>query len=225
MTRIEVASKIFDTRAKVLREKLTKLGLLNQKNDLRVYDVYTIDKNFTEIEIEKIAAMLSNPVTQSFVARKNSPKKSPLLLEPVPDPIGEEGQGEVISFAIEIGFLPGVTDNVANTTKEGIEDLLKIKFAPGEDVYTSQLLQISGNTSEKKIHQIAEVLYNPLIQRLHIKDSKTFSKDGGMDFIIPRVTISETPKVTQVNLDVSDEELKIIGKSVGNHPITKGGTP
>ncbi|MBU4017398.1 phosphoribosylformylglycinamidine synthase, partial [Patescibacteria group bacterium] len=114
---------------------------------------------------------------------------------------------------IEIGFLPGVTDNIATTARESIEDLLKTKFIKEENVYSSKLFFLKGNIVEKEVFKIAESLYNPLIERMHLKDFRTFVKDSGMDFVVPRVNLIKTPNVIQVDLDVTDEELAIIGKS------------
>ena len=49
--------------------------------------------------------MLANPVTQRALVDK------PLM-------------PRRFDWALEIGFLPGVTDNVGNTAREAIEDLL-----------------------------------------------------------------------------------------------------
>jgi phosphoribosylformylglycinamidine synthase len=200
ISRIEVYSKVFDTRAAGAKNRLIKLCLVEPNIDLWIYDAYTITKPFSPAELERISSMLANPVTQDAIIRQGNEIKP-------------EQKNKLFAFAIETGFLPGVTDNVANTTREGIEDLLKTKFSEGEDVYSSQLFFLQGKISKKDVLKIAESLYNPLIQRMHLKDFKTFVKDGGMDFVVPRVALNETSRVTKVNLDVPDEELVIIGKS------------
>lgn len=198
ITRIEIYSKIKDTRAQVVKNKLVDRKLLRPENDIKIADIYTTDKQFTTTQIDKISLMLANPVSQKYLVTASS---KPVL-----------SNSEKFSFAIEIGYLPGVTDNIAATAKENIEDLLKQKFAPDESIYSSQLFFIYGDISEKNIQEIKNSLYNPLIQRAGIKNHSEYSASKGMDFIIPKVTLKNNPEVTQVNLNVSDEELTKIGK-------------
>src|SRR5262245_21589351 len=66
--RIEVATTVFDTRADLRRKKLTLQGFKNIK-DLWILDAYTIDKAFSQKELEEIGSRISNPVTQAFYIR------------------------------------------------------------------------------------------------------------------------------------------------------------
>ncbi|MBI4067001.1 phosphoribosylformylglycinamidine synthase [Candidatus Gottesmanbacteria bacterium] len=210
IARIEVATKVFDTRSDVRNKRLINSGFQNIKN-VKIRDIYTLTKLFAYKELEKIAQALSNPVTQkTHIILKKSVRSAKL--------------GYVPNWAIEIGFLPGVTDNVAGTTKEIIEDLLKLKFTKDEDVYTSQITFIEGKLTKNDAQKIAESLYNPIIQRAHIKNYAQYTKDGGMDFIIPKVTLQKNPETTVVDLEVPDEELAKIGKSgiKGNDGKRKG---
>ncbi|MBI2029138.1 phosphoribosylformylglycinamidine synthase [Candidatus Gottesmanbacteria bacterium] len=149
--------------------------------------VYTIDKKLSSQQISQIADILTNPVSQKASINKQS-KTNKFL------------------YAYEIGFLPGVTDNIANTSKEIIEDKLKNKFRPGEGVYSSKLFFATSKPDSSK-------LINPLIQRIHIKSKKDYLKNKGMDKIVPKVNLSGKLKVDLVDLNVSDEELTEIGKS------------
>ena len=190
--RLEVSSKVPDSRAQQFIQKIQAVFPAILVENAQVVDVYTIDKDFSSSEIEKITAALTNPLTQQASTTKSVMNGA--------------------NYAIETGFLPGVTDNVAHTTKEIIEDLLRIKFNEGEDVYTSQLIFLKTNGQNGEIKQLAASLINPIIQRVHIKDSSQYKKDIGMDLVIPKVKLTTTPQVTEVNLDVSDEELTKIGK-------------
>jgi phosphoribosylformylglycinamidine synthase subunit PurSL len=197
ITRIEIKSKAIDTRALNRMKNLQGIGFMEISN-LWILDVYTIDKKFSNHQLELIAEKLSNPVTQEYTISNKSKKIS---------------SKEKFAFAIEIGFLPGVTDNISHTAKEIVEDGLKIKFTNQEEVYTSQITFIEGEISKINAEKIAATLHNPLIQRAHIKSFSQFTKDGGMDTIVPKVKIIKKPEVTLVNLNVSDEELTKIGKS------------
>lgn len=193
ITRIEVFSKFQDARARVKQRKFENLNLEGKIEDLWIADVYTIDKDLDKKKVQQIANALTNPVSQ--IAKINHSNSLPNF-----------------TFAMETGFLPGVTDNTASTTKEIIEDLLKIKFSQDEGAYSSQLLLIKGNLSKEDVKKITDSLINPLIQRIHIKSFKQFIKDIGMDRIVPKVELDEKIKIDTVNLDVNDEELTKIGK-------------
>ncbi len=192
INRIEIISKIPDARAKVGRNQLHQMD----KNVDEVYliDVYTIKKDLNQNQLKEIASSLTNPVYQDFKINQ------PTLVSK-------------FSWAVETGFLPGVTDNVGSTVKEIIKDQLKIKFLGDEGVFSSQLLLISGNINEKNIIKISQSLINPLINRVHIKNKKDYLKDRGMDKIAPQVNLTSASQVDIVDLNITDEELMTIGKS------------
>ncbi|HSW48481.1 MAG TPA: AIR synthase-related protein [Candidatus Saccharimonadales bacterium] len=207
-TRIGIQAKDFDARAFVRLKKLNDLGFKNITG-IWIIDTYTVDKSFADKELNIIASQLAIPVTQDFIFStiKNnvSSKKK-------------------FSYAIEIGFLPGVTDNIAHTAKEIIEDKLKTKFDANEGIYSSQVTFLTGNIIKSEAEKIALSLHNPLIQRSHIKSYEAFIKDGGMDIIVPKVKLTKLPEVTEVNLDVSDQELEKIGKAgIANQDGTRRG--
>ncbi len=203
--RIEIAYKTKDTKASALLKKLHITSL----TDLKILDVYTIDKKLSKDQPEDIAMRLTNPLTKTFTIR-NDNNKHP--------------SETTFTYAIEIGFLPGVTDNVATTTKEMIEDALKVSFTKSENVYTSQLYLLTGTLSKKEALYIASSLYNPLIQRMHCKSFAEYKKSGGMDIIIPKVHLTTKQNVSTVNLKVPDEELITIGKQgIANSDGTRRG--
>lgn len=195
-TRIEIGASVFDTRAAVRQKKFQNAGYKHITN-IWILDVYTIDKDFEQTQLVEIASRLANPLTQNAFLRTEKIKATP---------------PKKFAFAIEIGFLPGVTDNIAHTTREIIEDGLTVKFATTEGVYTSQVTFVDGKITEKDAKDIAASLYNPLIQRAHIKRYTDFVKDGGMDVIVPKVKLAHKPTVSEVNLSVTDDELTKIGK-------------
>ncbi|OGK26146.1 phosphoribosylformylglycinamidine synthase [Candidatus Roizmanbacteria bacterium RIFCSPHIGHO2_02_FULL_39_9] len=191
--RIEITAKTFDTRAKVRETKLKKLSVGKKINEVVLVDVYTIDKDFSKKDLHRIASILANPVSQSVS-------------------VGKPIYSGTFSYAIEIGFLPGVVDNVAGTAQETIEDLLKRKFYLAERVYTSQITYLKGTLSRIDADTLARSLYNPVIQRVTIKSSREYKTDGGMGILIPKVSLHELKQVDFVDLNVPDEALVTIGK-------------
>ncbi|MBI3485679.1 phosphoribosylformylglycinamidine synthase [Candidatus Daviesbacteria bacterium] len=210
VARIEVFAKVEDTRAKVKKKKLESSDFPGKIQELFLVDVFTIDKSFSLSQFEKIARMLINPVSQEFVVSTEKDKKYLNLKK--------------FDFAIEIGFLPGVTDNIAHTVKEEIEDSFKEKFAQGENVYSSQIIFISGNLTQKNSENLVKNLINSLIQRAEIKSYSQYIKDRGMDFIVPKVKLTGKAEVIEVDLDISDEQLTLIGKQgIKNKDNTRRG--
>lgn len=192
INRIEIISRIPDARAKLKKNQLRHID--KNVNDVFFVDVYTIKKDLTQNQLKEIASSLTNPVYQDFKINQ------PTLVDK-------------FSWGVETGFLPGVTDNVANTVKEIIKDQLKIEFTEDGGVFSSQLLLINGKFDEKQINEIAFGLINPLIQRVHFKNKQQYLKDKGMDKIAPQVNLTSANQVDEVNLNVSDEKLREIGKS------------
>lgn len=202
--RIEITSKIADARAAIARKQFAGLGLAGKVAEVAIAEVYTVDARLSKSEREAAARVLANPLTEKA------------SLTPV-----SAGR---FTYAIEIGYLPGVTDNVGGTAKETIEDLLKRGFASGESVYSSRTFFISGSIKEEDARKISDSLYNPLIQRARIKTSGEFKKDGGMGVAVPKVVLRQVPKVDEVSLWVNDEELAAIGsKGIPNKDGSRRG--
>lgn len=192
--RIEVIPRGDDARAKVLKNYLKYLDSGKKISQIRVIDVYTIDKELSSGHLKKAADLLINPVVEDCLI----------------DHSIETGDA---SFALEIGFLPGVTDNVAHTAREELEDLLKEKFTTQEGVYTSRLYLFSGKLEKDDIQEIAETMHNPVIQRYTIKSKDEYRKENGMGIVVPRVKLENEPRADEIDLDVPDEELTKIGKA------------
>ncbi|MBW2978188.1 phosphoribosylformylglycinamidine synthase subunit PurL [Candidatus Woesearchaeota archaeon] len=196
--RIAIDAKEKSSEAKVLEKKLKSLGY---STVLDISKVYTIQYDFSDEQIKKIADSLHNPVVD--VPRINSP-------------IQKE-----FDWALELGFLPGVTDNVANTTAEIINDLFKIKIGRNK-VFTSKVLFIKSEDLRKEdIEIIAKELINILIERLHIKSYDEYVKDKGMDYIVPKVNLSQKQDIVEIDLNVDDEKLIELGKKGIIDPETK----
>ncbi len=189
VSRIEVKYKVFDSRAKTKLKELNSIGFKIKR--LEIVDVYTIDFELNEKELKKTSEIIHNPLLQ--IVSINKPVKV-----------------KKFDFAIEIGFLPGVTDNVGFTAKQTIEEMLKRKVS--SSVFSSQVFFISGVDSRKKVNELSNELFNPLIQRRTIKSFKEFVKEKGMPLIVPRVVLDNELSVVEVDLDVSNKELVELGK-------------
>jgi phosphoribosylformylglycinamidine synthase II len=189
-----------DPRLKSRTDRIRSLGY--PVDELHLIDIYTIATgswDFTRDDLSRIGAQLINPVVQEYTI--------------------DRATEAVFDYAIEVGFLPGVTDNVGATAKQTIEDYFSIRFSEGESVYSSQLYFVCGNLSFDSVQKLASTLANPLVHRLHIK---TFQEYGhkGMDTFVPYVRLHELPTAEAVDLDLDDSELARLGKEGIPDPLT-----
>src|SRR6185295_4529578 len=152
-TRIDVTSTIPDARAHVKQrafEELVGKGKIHKVHKVHIADSYLVDSTLSKAGLAKARAALTNAHIEASHIGRWLPAK--------------------FHWGIEIGFLPGVTDNVGTTAKETIEDTGH-KLSGGEQVYSSQSFFITGSLSQKQVEKIAESLYNPLIQTARIFDT------------------------------------------------------
>jgi len=197
--RIEV-HYIVDPRLTVRTDRIRSLGF--PVDTLHLIDVYTIatsSRDFTADELSQIGGLLINPVVQEYTVDKAT--------------------GAVFDYAIEVGFLPGVTDNVGTTARQTIEDYFAMSFCEGEAVYTSQLFFVCGNLPAATIQKLASTLANPLVNRVLIKTRQEYGSKG-MDPVVPLVCLHELPTAETVDLDLDDAELTTLGKEGIIDPLT-----
>ncbi|HSR12935.1 MAG TPA: phosphoribosylformylglycinamidine synthase subunit PurS, partial [Thermodesulfobacteriota bacterium] len=191
--RVEIGLKpgVRDARGEKIRSRVIEdLGLA--VDSVRTVDAYTVDAELRSGEIEKIAAgPFLDPVIQEYSIGRPIPRD--------------------FDWAIEVGYKPGVTDNVGRTAREAVELLVHRKFRPGEGVYTSVVYYLKGKLTRAQADSIASgVLANTLIQRFDIQERNRWDPETGLNLPVPKVAGRKEPMVEEVNLDVSDEELAAI---------------
>jgi phosphoribosylformylglycinamidine synthase subunit PurSL len=197
--RIEVRYKT-DPRLNVRTERIRSLGFLIE--ELHLIDVYTIStssRDFTQDELNEIGTQLINPVVQEYSV--------------------DEPTTAIFDHAVEIGFLPGVTDNIGTTARQTIEDFLAFRFSPGEAVYSSQLFFVRGDLQAVSVRDLASALANPLVNRIHIKTRQQYGTKG-MDPVVPFVELHEQSTAGPVDLELEDSELIRLGKEGIPDPAT-----
>jgi phosphoribosylformylglycinamidine synthase subunit PurSL len=193
--RIEVRFKpgVVDAVGQAVKARIASdLGIALTR--VQSVEVYTIDLPLDRDRLERSRTeIFTDPLTQeSFLNR----------------PAGSD-----FDWAIEIGYLPGVTDNVGRTSREAIRDLTGI--APGEDeaVFFARQYLLSGPIGAQEAQGIAAWLHNPLIQRAQIKGREQFLNDDGMDEWAPKVKLPVSDRVDEIDLEVSDDELAKLGRA------------
>jgi len=186
--RIEVITKpkFSDPIGNSVKSQIQALGL--PVEDVRVTDVYTIEGDLSHGELERLGQELfADPVTQfSSVDRP---------------PVGVD-----YDWSIEVGYLPGVTDNVGRSAREAMKDL-GVRLGEDERVYTSRRYLVSGDFTQKQLEEVAgDVLANRIIQGWNINDKPTFQREHPY-LPAPRIQLAHEPTVASIDLDVSDGEL------------------
>ena len=189
--RIEVYYKITDPRGHAIAERLRSLGFSSEK--VTITDNYLINAELQSKDAEKAAELLIQPVTQGYTI--NSPF--------FPDDF---------NYCIEIGFLPGVTDNIAHTVRESIEDLLHSSLDREKSVFSTVSYFIGGIKNRDEAERACSEFYNPLIQRARVYSREEYTQHNGFGYEIPVVLLSEKPVADIVSLDVDESELAAIGK-------------
>jgi len=189
--RIEVALRtdLPDPAGRKIKNRIASdLGL--QVEDVRTAQGFVIDTDLDARQLELIAEeVFLDPVIQEVSV--DAPIQRPF------------------DWLIEVGFRPGVTDNVGRTAKEAIERTLDISLGSSQAVYTRALSFVRGSISREDADRIArDLLANDLIQTRAVYAPT----DDRSTVTVPRVTSTAAGAVATVNLDVDDESLVRISK-------------
>ena len=124
---------------------------------IKVLDSYLFSQNIKNVNFNKISSILTNKVSQIVLTNNNYEKI-----------LSNYGN---FNWVIEIKFLPGVTDNIANTATEMIGENIK-NYKNNFKVGSSKIFLISGN--KKIAEQIAKKESNPLIHSIRIISYKKY---------------------------------------------------
>jgi phosphoribosylformylglycinamidine synthase subunit PurSL len=175
-----------------LGEKIKKRIIDNlhiKVDSVKTVDVHTIDGKLTAKELEMAAAgPLSDPIIQDFAVNS--------------------GLADRFDWMIEVGFRPGVTDNVGKTAREALELLLGKLPDRLSGVHTSRQYIIEGRIGRDDAERIASsLLANDLIERYVIVDGKSWDRQKGLPPYVPRVIGEDRLHIEEINLDASDKAL------------------
>jgi len=193
--RIEITLKdeVRDPRGERIKREIEHFLHL-QVDQVRTIDVYTVDAQLSAAELAAAAAgPFSDPVIQHYSI--------------------DSAAAVGFDFLVEVGFRPGVTDNVGRTAGEAIGYQIGRALSREEGVYTSVQYLISGKLAAADAERIATgLLCNTLIQRYQILDAAGFERLGGVATFVPKVQVEAKAEVKEVNLEVSDLELMRISR-------------
>jgi phosphoribosylformylglycinamidine synthase subunit PurSL len=190
VTRIEVTFKP-DYRdslgESVQRGIVEDLGLSVEQ--VRTIEVYSIDADLTPLEVEQVRCEL---LTDSIIQTSSATNRL----------------ARDFSWIIEVGFRPGVTDNVGKTAREGIEEVLGRRLAPEEAVYTSRQYLLTGRLTRDEVERVAgDLLANSLVQRWEVCSIEDWAEGHDTDLGVPKVRGTTPPRVETIPLHLSDAGL------------------
>ena len=179
--RVEVGLKehLFDARgARVKKQILHAFPHLTPPEKISCFDVYHVE---TDIEQDPLKEAFCDPVIQDMAVGT--------ILRTRP------------GWYIEVGFKPGVTDNVGHSAQYALELITGYKIP----VYSARGYLIEGAFDHDTAQAIAtECLANSLIHTIRVFRLPEHSR---IDPFIPRVTGLHDPMVEEISLNLSDEEL------------------
>ena len=166
----------------------TDLGIKGIKK-VEVINVYTLEGgDLSPEELDFLGKeVFSDPIVEIYSIDK---------------PLAKAFNGSIV----EIGFKPGVTDNVGTTTIEAVQDAIN-KELKGAFASHQYLFYGADVKTAEKIAK--DLIANKLIQRWTVKPGKNYN---GFEASVPKVLLNNKPVVNEFNLNVSDEELIKISK-------------
>lgn len=130
--------------------------------DLAIVDVYLMERDGV-VSLELASELFSDPVAQTCVDT----------------PAAEIIDVESWTHAVEICYRPGVTDPVAITAREALQDALGNKVLERAAVQTARQFIFSLNDAgSEEIGLIASLLHNPLIERAEVIRRKEWGSTG-----------------------------------------------
>ncbi|MBN1169600.1 phosphoribosylformylglycinamidine synthase subunit PurL [Candidatus Micrarchaeota archaeon] len=177
---LTVKPNVKDVQGEQLKEKIKKS--LGRDVNCSFIEVYNVDPELSEDEMLILGKeVFSDPVVQQYS-------------------IGEPIYGD--SWRIEIGMLPGVTDNIGHTAAGAIRDRLSKEVK----VYYSRMYSLSG-ADELLAEQIASLIHNPLVEKFKIHLPGSIPEP-----YLPKVDIKHEPSVETISLHMSQKRFELLAK-------------
>ncbi len=150
-------------------------------------DIYLLDCSLDGEELEHVARAFEDPVVQQ--AHLGSAPARPF------------------DWAIQVGYKPGVTDNVGTSAKVAISDLLGRALTEDESVYSATCYLLRGKIDHDEAWRVAtDLLANPLIQSIEVRSFEQWASQAPST-AAPRITSRYEPTVATFDLERSDQEL------------------
>ncbi len=156
-------------------------------------DVYRVDVPLSSAELRRVRAAFADPV----IARSAIGRLPPTAFD----------------WLIEVGFKPGVTDNVGHTARAVVRDVLDRELAHAETVYTGVQYFVRGPklTRDDATRLGRDLLANTLIQTIQVFSPEDWAA-APVDETVPAIREKAEPRVQTYDLGGTDEELMKISR-------------
>jgi len=181
--RLELTAKkhIRDVQGEQLATRIRKA--LNVSASCRLIEAYNFGEKLSDADMESLASeVFVDGVVQEYSF------KEPILKD---------------TWRIEIGMLPGVTDNIGHTASEAVKDRLGREI----EVYHSRIFSINGSLDEAACDRIAAMLHNPLVEKYRV-----YAPGTETQAYLPKVNIPHTPDVQRLSLHMGKERFEALAK-------------
>jgi len=158
---------------------------------VRTVEVYTTNIDFDADQLDRLGwELFADPVIQHYS---------------VDQPLYGEAD---FDWLLEVGFRPGVTDNVGHSAAQGMRDMLGREIKSGEGFFTSRQYLFKGDLRRADIERMAgDLLANDLIERWQIISSGQWTGGRRIEATVPLVVESGRTEVKEYDLEVPDPEL------------------
>ncbi|MFH1222339.1 MAG: phosphoribosylformylglycinamidine synthase subunit PurL [Candidatus Micrarchaeota archaeon] len=104
---------------------------------------------------------------------------------------------------IEIGFLPGVTDNVGKTAQQACME----KTGKEYEIYYTRLYSFDTTLNDEQTRKITAALHNPIVEKARVMTAGEEPTP-----YLPKVSFKHEPKVERISLHMSQERFEQLSK-------------
>ena len=195
ITRVEVGFRreVPDGPGDRIRKRIAEEMSLSLK-EVRVLSTYLISIDLSPTDFEQmVREAFYDPVVQDIA---------------IDAPLRDDAD-----FVVEVGFKPGVTDNVGKTARQVIQDYLGRPLREDEGVYTATTYLLYGDLGRNESEQLARrVLGNPLIHRFLILRGEELPRHREALRRLPVVRLGATGDVMKFDLNQPPETLIQLSK-------------
>lgn len=194
IARIEVKAKEASSVEQILYHAQSYLGFeLDHALKTKVYKLKR-HKEWEKGQLEMLAAeVFSDPVLENTCLQKEANQIDPQT-----------------KYVVEIGFRPGVTDNVGHSAQEAISLLLKEEPV---EVSTGFYIELAGNIERAEVEALASELGNELLNSINVFSREEFEQQDRFTKVdFPEVKLTGTATAEVVNLNISDDELEELSR-------------
>ncbi|HEX7926898.1 MAG TPA: AIR synthase-related protein, partial [bacterium] len=139
-----------------------------------------------------------------------------LFTDPILHQCHVDGAGiaeAAFDWYVEVGFRPGVTDNVGRTAQENLEYRLGHPMAAGNHVHAATGYFLRGSLKRAQVEALAQDwLFNGLIQQALILSRAELAKEKAKLFRLPKVSLKSTAHVERWDLSDAARVMKLSGE-------------